>query len=69
MAKKSVIALLSILIALPILGYARGYRSHSSIHSVRPYVNRHGSYHQWHLSANPRSGLRCRGNICGAKTW
>jgi hypothetical protein len=71
----SMIVILSLL--LPAIGYARGYhmgrmpsyRSHGGIHWVRPYVTRKGSYHTPHLSANPRSGLHCRNNICGVKTW
>jgi hypothetical protein len=66
----SMIVILSLL--LPAIGYTRGYhmgrmpsyRSYSGIHSVRPYITRKGSYHTPHLSANPRSGLRCRNNIC-----
>lgn len=71
----SMIVILSLL--LPAIGYARGYhmgrmpsyRSHSSTHWVRPYITKRGSYHTPHLSANPRSGLSCRNNICRAKAW
>lgn len=75
MQMKSII-ILAIVLVIPIAGNARGFhmgtsyhRSYGSIHSVRPHVTKRGVYRQWHLSANPQSGMRCRGNICGPKTW
>lgn len=60
-----------IILVIPIMGKSHAYRtstsqskSSGSIHSVRPYLNKKGTYYRTHLSGNPQSGMHCQNNIC-----
>lgn len=44
--------------------YKKSYKSSSRIHNVKPYITKKGRIVGSHISANPKSHLKCRKNLC-----